>query len=174
MSGKADPRPRATIGEIERNGTTVNLTYLTTHPSYNQRMIIVNRSGQPVTYTLGELVAEDGIEVTAMDGAEGSVAAGEKAVIRVATMLMFQAGNLTRRRRAAGTLALNGPVDKICGGYHPGQQHGRQYGHGAVRKLRSEQLGQVIHIDSLQSSCGGRAQALPRFFCRPGMARSAA
>ena len=37
-----------TIGEIERNGTTVNLTYLTTHPSYNQRVIIVNRSGQPV------------------------------------------------------------------------------------------------------------------------------
>ena len=102
-----------TIGEIKRNGTTVNLTYLTTHPSYNQRVIIVNRSGQPVTYALGELVAEDGIEVTAMDGAEGSVGAGEKAVIRVDSMVMFEASNLNRRR-AAGTLALNGPKDHIA------------------------------------------------------------
>ena len=100
------------IGVIDRNGTSVNLTYLTAHPSYNQRVIIVNRSGQPVEYTLGELVEEDGIEVTTMDAASGTVGAGEKAVIRVDTMLMFEAGNTTRRR-AAGTLALNGPKEQI-------------------------------------------------------------
>ena len=100
------------IGVIERNGTTVNLTYLTTHPSYNQRVIIVNRSGSDVDYTLGELIAEDEIVVTAMDGAEGSIGAGEKAVIRVDSMIMFEASNLNRRR-AAGTLALNGPVGQI-------------------------------------------------------------
>ena len=101
-----------TIGQINRNGTTVRLTYLTDAAGYNQRVIIVNRSQETINYDLDELVTEPGITATLLDGASGMVAKGEKAVVRVGTMIGFEDTNMFRRR-AAATLSVDGPAELI-------------------------------------------------------------
>ena len=49
------------LGRIVRDGTTVEIPYLTTDDRYNQRIIIVNRSMKSVHYRM-DFTAEDGIE----------------------------------------------------------------------------------------------------------------
>lgn len=48
------------VGAIDRNGTTVRLTYLTTNPEVDQRLVLVNRGSDTVAFWLGDFNLEDG------------------------------------------------------------------------------------------------------------------
>ena len=102
------------IGKIEQNGTSVRLTYLTAHPSYNHRIIIVNRSNRAVDYFFSDesVITEPGIEATLGDGASGTINAKSQLVLRVDNVLSFGAGNINRRR-AAATLNIDGAEGDI-------------------------------------------------------------
>ena len=92
-----------TIGSIERNGTTVRLPYLTTFEGYNQRLIIVNRSGVEADYEL-TFTTEAGTEATPGHMAEGKVAAGSTLVIPIGNAV-----TMTGRSRTSATLAVVAP-----------------------------------------------------------------
>ena len=62
------------LGRIERNGTTVQLPYLTTFGPYNQRIVIVNRGGE-ASYSFSFTEEEDGAMATAGADAKGTLAA---------------------------------------------------------------------------------------------------
>ena len=101
------------IGTILRDGTTVQLTYLTVSEKYNQRLIIVNRSSEPATYSLIDFAEEEGVTVTATDAAEGTVPAGSSVVLRVADLIAFDsepaAAGRTPHRRYAKHRCQPGP-----------------------------------------------------------------
>ena len=66
----------STFGSIGRDGTRVNIGHLTTNAGYNQRLVVVNRTGSEVTYSLEfETVTS---RVTAIPGrdAEGTLSMG--------------------------------------------------------------------------------------------------
>ena len=64
-SSHAFAAPGAThpFGTISRDGTTVHIPFLTTYENYNQRLLLRNRSGREVTYTV-TFVTEDGTVAT--------------------------------------------------------------------------------------------------------------
>ncbi len=97
-----------TIGRIRRDGTQVQIPYLTTFSGYTQRVVIVNRNRTPVTYAF-TFTPEDG--TTAAEGAmaTGTVGAMETVSIRAGDIV-----TLTGRTRTAATLdvvATSGSVD---------------------------------------------------------------
>ncbi len=97
------------IGNIRRNGTTVDLAYLTTSGKYNQRLTIVNKGTNEATYTLGSFVTEEGTRAVATAAARGTVAAGGQVVLRVSDLVEFT-GPTTR---GAATLSINADVGDI-------------------------------------------------------------
>ena len=65
----------STFGSIGRDGTRVNIGHLTTNAAYNQRLVVVNRTGSDVTYSLtfdtaGRVTATPG------SGASGTLTMG--------------------------------------------------------------------------------------------------
>lgn len=97
-----------TIGRIRRDGTRVQIPFLTTYDKYTQRVTIVNRNRGPVTYSFS-FVEEDGVTTTAGEAAEGSVPANGTLVLRAADIV-----NIAGKTRTAATLdvvAPNGTVD---------------------------------------------------------------
>ena len=100
-----------TIGDIKRNGTTVKLTYLTISPKYNQRLILVNDSAANATYSISGFSAEDGVDVTPLAMAEGTIMAGEKKVMKVADIVSIDSGG--RPMRTAATLSINADSDDV-------------------------------------------------------------
>ncbi len=97
------------IGHIRRNGTTVDLTYLTVSEKYNQRLTIVNKGKNEATYTLGSFVTEEGTRAVAKAAARGTVAAGGQVVLRVSDLVEFTG----RTTRGAATLSINADVGDI-------------------------------------------------------------
>ena len=96
------------IGTILRDGTTVQLTYLTVSEKYNQRLIIVNRSSEPAAYSLIGFAEEEGVTVTATDAAEGTVPAVSSVVLRVADLIAFDSEPAAAgRTRTAATLSID-------------------------------------------------------------------
>ena len=96
------------IGSIRRDGTRVNIPYLTTFTGYTQRVVLVNRNSGAVTYSFG-FVEEEGTTATPGDMAEGSVPANSTLVLRAADIV-----SLAGKTRTAATLdvvAPNGTVD---------------------------------------------------------------
>ena len=99
-----------TIGAIRRNGTSVNIAYLTVSHKYNQRLIISNRGSTPAMFDLGGFTTEDGTMVDLSAEAKAARAAGlnmvpakGQLVLRVADLLEFTG----EHKRAAATLSLN-------------------------------------------------------------------
>ena len=66
------------LSPIERDGTYFHIPYLTTHASYNQRVVIVNRSDVAVDYEFVDFQAEAGNTASAGSMAIGSVGSGQK------------------------------------------------------------------------------------------------
>ena len=96
------------IGRIRREGTRVQIPYLTTFSGYRQKVVIVNRSTRPVSYTF-KFVAEDGVTATPGAMAEGVVPAQDRAVLKAADIV-----SLEGKTRTAATLIMaaeNGTVD---------------------------------------------------------------
>ena len=105
-------------GAIRRNGTTVNVTYLSLDPSYNQRLVIVNRSSRDADFWMNDFQTEEGTMITGE--IRGVVMAGTRMVVDVQDVLM---NNMGGQDRASGTLNLTAPtghVDVMTVQVHPG------------------------------------------------------
>ena len=82
-----------TLGEIRRDGTVHHIPYLTTYEGYNQRLILRNRSGRAVSYTV---TFSTEMEIAATPtSVTGALAAGEVKVLRVQDMVALTGGNRT-------------------------------------------------------------------------------
>ncbi len=96
------------IGRIRRDGTRVQIPYLTTFSGYRQNVVIVNRNTRPVAYTF-KFVAEEGVAATPGAMAEGMVPAQGRAVLK-ATDIVSLAGK-TRTAATLDVVAASGTVD---------------------------------------------------------------
>ena len=97
-----------TIGRIRRDGTQVQIPYLTTYENYTQRVVLVNRNRVPVTYAFTFTPEAD---TTAVAGpmATGTVPAQGTMTVRARDIV-----TLTGKTRTAATLdvvATAGSVD---------------------------------------------------------------
>ena len=111
----------AAAGSIDRNGTSVNISFLTTHPSYNQRLAIVNRGNEDAMFWMDNDNFQTEVGTTVMDSTDisGMVPAGGRVIIRIDDHLDLE-GTHTR---AAGTLNLNAPpvtIDVMTVQFHEG------------------------------------------------------
>ena len=88
------------IGTIAHNGTTVQLPYLTTFASYNQRLYIVNRGAGSATYAL-TFTPETGTTAVAGTAATGTIAAKSTLAIKASDIV-----TLTGKTRTAASLSV--------------------------------------------------------------------
>lgn len=96
------------VGSITRNGTTVQIPYLTTFADYNQRLVIVNRGASAAAYSI-TFTSEDGVTATAGSDATGTVPAGEVVSLRASDIVTIT-GSATR---TAATLIVVAPSANI-------------------------------------------------------------
>ena len=84
------------IGEIKRNGASVNIAHLTISEQYNQRLIIVNRNARPIVATDIILQTEDGVRAQLTDAAvPGAIGAGESVTYRVRDLISITGNSQT-------------------------------------------------------------------------------
>ena len=110
-------------GSIERNGASLNITFLSLDPLYEQRLVIVNRSNREARFWMddGDFQSEPGTMISSKmgtDGINGTVGPGVRMVVKVQDVLESD-GEL----RASGTLNLTAPeanVDVMTVQVHPG------------------------------------------------------
>lgn len=76
-----------TLGSIGRDGSSVSIGYLTTNQKYNQRLIMVNRSGSPVDYSMTFQTAE-GTRAVPKAPASGTLPTG-RTVLDVRDVVTF-------------------------------------------------------------------------------------
>ena len=110
--------PKA-AGAIDRNGTTVHLTYLSTHEAYNQRLVIVNRGGDAAQFWVDDdsFNLEDGVTLMS-NTLQGMVPANGRLVLRVQDEV-----TLDGRTRGAATINVASPtrdIDVMTIQVHPG------------------------------------------------------
>jgi len=96
-----------TVGSIAHNGTTVQVPYMTTFASYNQRFVMVNRGTTDADYTF-TFTTEDGTTATAGTAATGTIPAGETLVVKATDIV-----TLTGNTRTAGTVVIVAPDANI-------------------------------------------------------------
>ena len=110
-------------GAIERNGASLNITFLSLDPLYEQRLVIVNRSNREAAFWMddGDFQSEPGTMISSKmgtDGISGTVGPGMRMVVKVQDVL-----ESTGELRASGTLNLTAPeanVDVMTVQVHPG------------------------------------------------------
>jgi len=107
-SSHAFAAPGAThaLGTITRDGTTVHIPYLTTYSGYNQRLVLRNRSGREVTYTV-TFATEDDIEATP-SSVSGTLPAMSVEMMRVQEMVTLAGG-----ARTAATVTSNAAMGML-------------------------------------------------------------
>ncbi len=96
-----------TVGEIDRNGTTVEVAYVTTFTDYNQRILINSRHPVDVPYTI-TFSSEDGVTTSALPAASGTLTAGENLVLRARDVVAITGGT-----RCAATVTVVAPSNNI-------------------------------------------------------------
>ena len=82
------------VGSIARNGTTVQIPYLTTYMGYNQRIVLSNRSSAEAKYMI-EFRPEMGVTPTAGDMAEGMLMPMSTKTLRAMDVVMLEGGART-------------------------------------------------------------------------------
>lgn len=97
------------VGSIERNGATVQISYLTVSDRYNQRIIITNRSGTDAEYELTNFYTEDGTEGSGGEGSMGTVPMNSSIVVLTRDAVQFTGS----RSRGSATLAVTAPAATI-------------------------------------------------------------
>ncbi len=97
------------IGRIRRDGTRVQIPFLTTYSGYTQRVVIVNRNTKPVSYTF-KFTAEDGVTAMPGEAAEGMVPAQGRAVLKATDIVSLEGGK-TRTAATLDVVAESGTVD---------------------------------------------------------------
>ena len=96
-------------GAISRNGTSVNIAYLSLDESRNQRLVIVNRCHCDVEYWMDSFQSEENTRVYGR--IQGTVAPKSRRVIRVQDLLEYNRD--MGKPRAAGTINLTAPERDI-------------------------------------------------------------
>jgi hypothetical protein len=89
-----------TIGRIIFDTTTVEVPYLTTFSSYNQRLYIVNRGSRDALYTIS-YTTEGAATATPLAASTGTVPAGEVLALKATDIV-----ELTGRTRTAATVEV--------------------------------------------------------------------
>ena len=97
------------IGRIRRDGTRVQIPFLTTYSGYSQRVVIVNRNTRPVSYAFS-FNSEDGVTATPGEAAEGTLPAQDRIVLRVADIVTLEGGK-TRTAATLDMVAGSGTID---------------------------------------------------------------
>jgi hypothetical protein len=92
------------LSPIDRDGTYFHIPYLTTHDSYNQRVVIVNR-GAATTYEFVDMQAESGVTVSAGAMASGDLPTGQ--------MVVKSTGIISGATRGSTTLTIVAPPSEI-------------------------------------------------------------
>jgi hypothetical protein len=95
------------LGTVTREGTTIQVPYITTFADYNQRLVLVNRGASAVPYTIS-FTEEAGVTATAGSMATGTLAANETKIIK-ATDIVTLAG----ATRTAATVVVTAPSSTI-------------------------------------------------------------
>ena len=90
----------STSGTITYDTTTINIPYLTTFSSYNQRIYIINNSGQDASYTT-TFVTEAGTVATDGSKVAGTVAKNSMLVIKATDLV-----SLTGTTRTSATIEI--------------------------------------------------------------------
>ena len=96
------------FGTVMRNGTNVDIPYITTFDSYNQRIILVNRSATAATYAI-TFTPEAGVTATAGTSASGTLAANQTLVLRTTDVVTITGG--TRTAGHVSIVAQSGSID---------------------------------------------------------------
>ena len=94
------------LGSITRDGITVHIPYFTTYGGYNQRLLLRNRSGREVTYTI-TFATEEGIV------AVPSSHSGTLAALSVETMRIQDIVELIGGKRTAATFTSNAAMGTL-------------------------------------------------------------
>ena len=102
----AAPGATHALGAISRDGTTVHIPFLTTYSGYNQRLVLRNRSGREVTYTV-TFATEDGIVATP-SSVSGMLPAMSLETMRVQDVVTLDGG-----ARAAATVTSNAAMGML-------------------------------------------------------------
>jgi hypothetical protein len=90
------------LGEINRDGTTAHIPYMTTNEGYNQRIVLSNRSSADADYEM-EFRPEDGVTATATDMATGTLMGNTTVTMKATDLVMIEGGS-----RTAATIILEG------------------------------------------------------------------
>ncbi len=98
----------AQIGRIRRDGTTVQIPYLTTATEYNQRISIVNRLGRSASYNF-VITAMDDATVALGDMASGTIPANTTMVVMARDVVTITGG--TEASATLNVVATSGQVD---------------------------------------------------------------
>ena len=102
-------------GSIIRNGTTVHISYLSGSENANQRLVIVNRGGDPARFWINDFQAEGdqtvshGGDAMLAQASMSEVPGGGRMVVRIQDNLSFS----ERPPRTAGTLTVAAPTRHI-------------------------------------------------------------
>jgi hypothetical protein len=102
------------IGEITRNGTSVKVPFVNVNPSFNQKIIIINRSANAVPLTISDLIADaqaTGFALTTAGAAAITLPAGKQTVLN--SVDLFQVAPASTSKKGAATLNIAAPVSKI-------------------------------------------------------------
>jgi hypothetical protein len=108
MSSATIASASGTIGTIVRDGTNVDIPYITTFSDYNQRLIIVNRGSVDAAYTV-TFTPESGVTATAGDAATGTVPSGETMVLSMSDVVTLE--GKTRTAGHVSVVAVNSSID---------------------------------------------------------------
>ena len=108
------------VANIDHDGTTVQIPYVTTYEQYNQRIVIVNRTKDDVGYSI-TFSTEDGVTATPGMAAEGMTNGGATTVLKAVDVVTIEGGT----RASAEVILLADPsmvdvatqvVNKMGGG----------------------------------------------------------
>jgi hypothetical protein len=85
------------LGSISRNGTTLEIPYMTTFADYNQRLIMTNNAATATTYSCA-FTPEAGVTATVGTMGSGSIAANTTVVIKATDLVTLVGGTRTAAR----------------------------------------------------------------------------
>jgi len=96
-----------TVGVIDRNGTTVEVAYLTTFSDYNQRLLINSRHPVAAQYNV-TFRTENGVTATPLAKASGTLQPGENLVLKATDLVTLTGGT-----RCSATVTVVAPSGNI-------------------------------------------------------------
>lgn len=103
-----------TVGNIDRNGTSVKVPFVNVNPAFNQKIIIINRGTNAVPLTISDLIADvetTGFALTATGASTIMLPAGKQTVLDSADL--FEVAEGSASKKGAATLNIAAPMPKI-------------------------------------------------------------